>query len=198
MNSQASRRVRDTRRAERKRERDPPIRHELQCQQLRASAALDEQRRGIFNEAANTKCASFGPSTAAASTWRCRVTTTTTTTHVADKPFSLQNCVVAKKFTEQLSQNERKSTSLAEGNLCEKINADVMTPTEAREDLEKSCAWPEGRGPQGMCTTGGGGPRVPNLCVRAPFDFWCGTRRGGKAKSRPARVPTSFVALYLH
>ena len=64
---------------------------------------------------------------------------------------------------------------------------DVMTPTEERADLEKSCAWPEGTGPQGMCTTGGGGPtRVPNLCVRAPFDFWCGTRRGGRAKSRPA------------
>ena len=131
MNSQVSRRVRDTRRADRKRkknsegknsqerqliryvrradrkrEREAPRRHELQCQQLRPSAALDEQRRGILNEAANSKCASFGTSTAAASTWRCRVTTTTTTTHVADKLFSLQNCGVAKKFTEQRSQNE--------------------------------------------------------------------------------------------
>ena len=106
MNSQVSRRVSDTRRAERKREREALRRHELQCQQLRASAALDEQRRGILNEAANSKCASFGTSTAVASTWRCRVTTTTTTTHVAEKPFSLQNCGVAKKFTEQRSQNE--------------------------------------------------------------------------------------------
>ena len=170
----------DVRRADRKSEREAPRRHKLQCQQLLASAALDEQRRGILNEAANSKCCII---------WNINCSgikmEMSSPDYDYDDSRDRQTLLAAKlrgceevhraAHSNRNRKLEKKSTSLAEGNLCEELNADVMAPTEEREDPERSCTWPAGRGPQDMCATSGGGPtRVPNLCVRAPFVFWVG------------------------
>ena len=59
--------------------------------------------------------------------------------------------------------------------------------------------WPEGWGPQGMTSTGGGGlVRVPNLRVcKHPFDIGVAQAgRKGEFSSRPAEVPSSRRGKY--